>query len=84
MDELRRRAEKAELALRALAAQQAERTADLLHQIETLKRELAEARAVPPGLSRETVARVVDEWTQERRRRLDEEVADLRRRLGLT
>lgn len=83
MAELRRRAEKAELALRAMAAQHAEKTADLLHQIETLKRELAEARATPAGLSREAVARAVDAWTEERRRRVDEEAADLRRRLAL-
>lgn len=84
LTELRRRAEKAELALRALAAQHAEKTADLLHQIETLKRELAEARAASAGLSRDEVARAVDAWAEERRRRVDEEVADLRRRLGLS
>ncbi|MCX7818160.1 MAG: hypothetical protein N2652_02970 [Kiritimatiellae bacterium] len=82
VDELRRRAEKAELALRALATQHAERTAELLHQIETLKRELAEARAAG-SLSKEAVLKALAEWSAERRRRLEEEIADLTRRLGV-
>lgn len=84
LDSLRHRAEKAELALRMLATQHAEEKADLLHQIETLKRELSEARAAADDLRRDAIARAVDTWAAERQRRADEEVADLRRRLGLT
>jgi len=74
---LRRRAEQAETALRTLAGQHAVEKAALQHEIEELKKALAAAKAAQAA-----PAAAFDEWAAEVRRRFDEDVERLRRRLA--